>query len=206
MLLMAFGIDSPRRTEDEVFRNILFLTHIDPVPKASDEFFENYDDDIMTASGEGKFFVADSVKSSIKEEHLAKIRETFDNLSSFTLHTATDLSRACSLRPCQIPFYKAVFKALLRLPMLALAKELLIFWGTTPDQLNLNNWKVLIVLIWAWQCHFDMELSLKKIFYCYQLKENCNEHSFWWVSARTGRVLLKSPSFKRFWKPHYFFM
>lgn len=65
---------------------------------------------------------------SIKEDDLSNIREAFDILSSFTLHTATDLSKACSLQSGQICFYEAAFKVGLRLPMPTLAKEL-IFWS-----------------------------------------------------------------------------
>lgn len=50
--------------------------------------------------------------------------------------------------------------------------------------------------IWAWQCHFEVELASREFLYCYQLKENCNHLGFWWVSSRTSRVLIKHPSSK----------
>ena len=109
-----------------------------------------------------------------------------------------------------VGMYDAIFATSLRLPLMALHRQLANFLGLSVSQIALNAWRIFIgvEILWGRLSGGNHQLSLDEFFYCYRPQHIVSSQGIYHFAAwnKSLRLVLDMPDSNRNWKGRYFFV
>ena len=118
--------------------------------------------------------------------------------------------RCYSGRTADVGMYDAMFAAGLRLPLMALHRQLADFLGLSVSHIAPNAWRIFIgaEVLWGRLSGGNHQLSLDKFFYCYRPQHIVPSKGTYHfvVRERDLRLVSDMPDSNKNWKSRYFFV
>ena len=115
-----------------------------------------------------------------------------------------------SRKTVDVDMYNAMFAAGLRLPLMALHRQLANYLGLSVSQIALNAWRIFIgaEILWGCLSGENCQLLLDKFFYCYKPQHIVSSQGIYHFTTRKKGLRLVSdmPDSNRNWKGRYFFV
>ena len=106
--------------------------------------------------------------------------------------------------------YDAMFAAGLKLPLMALHRQLVDYLGLSVSQIAPNAWRTFIgaEILWGSPSGGNRQLTLDEFFYCYKPYHISSSKGMYHFSVREKNLKLVSnmPDSNRNWKSRYFFV
>ena len=115
-----------------------------------------------------------------------------------------------SWKTVDVGMYDTMFMAGLRLPLMALHRQLAIFLGLSVSHIAPNTWRIFIraEILWGWLSGRNRQLTLDEFFWCYKPQHISLSKGIYYFAVRkkTFRLVSDMPNSNRNWKGRYFFV
>ena len=139
-----------------------------------------------------------------------ELRTHYQMLDHISIRLSRKKEKCYTGMTADIGMYDAVLATGLRLPLMALHRQLVDFMGLSVSQIPTNAWRSFIGVEVLWGClsSRNRRLSLDKFFYYYKphhivsAKGTCHFS----VQEKDLRLVSDMPDSNRSWKSRYFFL
>ena len=151
-----------------------------------------------------------NIPSSIDAEKLHKLRGKYQ--IPYDIHTYLPATGewCCTPNSPGIGIYDAYMLGGLSLPLGAFAREILTRLGISPNQLNPNDWRIIVAMQVLWREVFEgnRPFTVDEFLYCYKPSRISQSLGFYQFSAQGSncRMIRSLPTSDREWKKEFFFV
>jgi len=138
------------------------------------------------------------------------LRDHYQILDNIPIHFPGKFEKCYSGKIADVGMYDAMFATRLRLPLMALHRQLANFLGLSVSQIAPNTWTIFIGAEILWDClsEGNCQLTLDEFFWCYRPQNIVSSQEIYhFAASKKGlRLVFDMPDSNRNWKGRYFFV